>query len=242
MPTWTKISFQNRNSPIIEHLLFFHDHSIIILTIITIISMYLLTSSYISKRFNRYFIESQEVEIFWTIIPTIILIFIAIPSIKTLYIIEESINPILTIKSIGFQWYWGYEYSEFENLKFNSIITKRNKIRLIEVSNHLVIPTKTPTQIIITSKDVIHSWTIPSLGVKIDAIPGRLNQTTILINRPSIIVGQCSEICGAGHRFIPITLESPSIKKFKSLISLSGWVKQWPLKPINSRNTLKDEN
>jgi cytochrome c oxidase subunit 2 len=143
------------------------------------------------------------------------LFFIALPSLKTLYIIEENFSPIITIKTIGYQWHWGYEYSEIENLKFDRIIIKNNLIRLLNTSNHLVIPIITPTQILISSKDVIHSWTIPSLGVKVDAIPGRINQCLIIINRPSIIVGQCSEICGAGHSFIPIILESPSIKLFK---------------------------
>jgi heme/copper-type cytochrome/quinol oxidase subunit 2 len=96
-------------------------------------------------------------------------------------------------------------------------------MRLLETSNHLVIPIKTPTQILITSKDVIHSWTIPSLGVKVDSVPGRINQTLVMINRPGLIIGQCSEICGAGHSFIPISLEAPSIINFKkNIISLSG--------------------
>lgn len=222
MPIWSKISFQDRNSPLIEHLSFFYDHSIIILTIITLICIYLIISSVISKSYNRFFLEAQEVELFWTSIPALILIFIALPSLKTLYIIEENIKPSLSIKTIGFQWYWGYEYPNIFNLKFNRILTKKNNVRLIETSNHLIIPIKTSIRILITSKDVIHSWTIPSLGVKVDATPGRINQIFIIINKPGIIAGQCSEICGAGHRFIPITLEAPSIKIFKKLLFLSG--------------------
>jgi len=218
MPIWSKISFQDRNSPLIEHLSFFYDHSIIILTIITLICIYLIISSVISKSYNRFFLEAQEVELFWTSIPALILIFIALPSLKTLYIIEENIKPSLSIKTIGFQWYWGYEYPNSFNLKFNRILTKKNNVRLIETSNHLIIPIKTSIRILITSKDVIHSWTIPSLGVKVDATPGRINQIFIIINKPGIIAGQCSEICGAGHRFIPITLEAPSIKIFKKLL------------------------
>jgi len=201
-----------------EHLIFFHDHRMIILTWITVLSLYLIFSSIISSNFNRFFLEAQEVELFWTIVPAIILIFIGIPSLKTLYIIEENFSPIITIKTIGYQWHWGYEYSEIENLKFNSMIIKRNLIRLMRTSNHLIVPTMTPTQILISSKDVIHSWTIPSLGVKVDAMPGRINQCSIIIKRPRIIVGQCSEICGAGHSFIPITIERPSMKLFKSNI------------------------
>nr|YP_010385509.1 cytochrome c oxidase subunit II [Halotydeus destructor]UPN63253.1 cytochrome oxidase subunit 2 [Halotydeus destructor] len=222
MPTWTKMSFQNSNSPMMEHLTFFHDHSMIILVSVTVMTMYLMMSSMLVKSFNRFFLEAQEVELFWTTVPSMMLIFIAMPSLKTLYMMEENINPVLTIKTMGFQWYWAYEYSEFESLKFNSMLTKNKMMRLMETSNHLIIPMKTPTQMLITSKDVIHSWTMPSLGLKMDAIPGRLNQSSILINRPSLMVGQCSEICGAGHSFMPITLEAPAMKKFKALVSLSG--------------------
>lgn len=223
MPIWRKISFQDSNSPLIEHLTFFHDHSIIILVRITFIAIYLIFVAIISKFFNRFFLEAQEIEIFWTSIPALILIFIALPSLKTLYIIEERSSPIITIKAIGFQWHWAYEYAELSEKKFNSIITKRKIFRLLQTSNHLIIPIKTPTRILISSKDVIHSWSISSLGVKVDAIPGRINQTSILINRPGLILGQCSEICGAGHSFMPISLEAPSIKNFKTNISLGGW-------------------
>lgn len=196
--------------------MFFHDHSIIILTCITVLSLYMIIRSIMRVRFNRFLLEAQELELFWTIIPAFILFFIALPSLKTLYIMEENFTPIITIKSIGYQWYWRYEYSEIENLSFNRIIIRNNLIRLLNTSNHLIIPIMTPVQILISSKDVIHSWTIPSLGVKVDAMPGRLNQCLLIVNRPGIMVGQCSEICGAGHSFMPIVLESPSIKLFKS--------------------------
>lgn len=214
MPLWNKISFQDRNSPLIEHLIFFHDHSIIILSAITVITFYLIASSISSKNFNRFFLEAQEIEVFWTSIPALILLFIAIPSLKTLYLIEENINPLISIKGIGFQWNWAYEYSNLKEINFSSLIIKSNSKRLIDTSNHLVIPIQTPTRIIITSKDVLHSWTIPSLGIKADATPGRINQIIIIINRPSTLIGQCSEICGAGHRFIPISLEATSVKNF----------------------------
>jgi len=214
MPIWNIITLQNRNSPTIEHLNIFHDHTITILVIITIITLYLITVSTLNYRFNRHLLENNQIELFWTILPTLILIFIAIPSIKTLYLIEEIISPSITIKTIGHQWHWTYDYSDFKNIKIRALNIKRNKIRLIKTFNRLVIPSNTPTRILITSKDVIHSWTIPSLGVKIDAVPGRINQSIILIKRPRVIIGQCSEVCGAGHRFIPIYLERPSIKLF----------------------------
>lgn len=220
MPIWNKIIFQNRNSPLIEHLSFFHDHSITILTLITIFTIYFIISSITSKYFNRFFSESQEIELFWTRIPAFILIFIAIPSLKTLYLIEENINPTILIKTIGYQWNWSYEYSNFNNNKNLSTLLSDKIIRLINTSNHLFIPTNTPIQTIITSKDVLHSWTIPSIGIKADATPGRINQLTIISNKPGYIIGQCSEICGAGHSFIPITIESISIKSFTKFISL----------------------
>lgn len=221
MPIWNKSSLQNRNSPLIEHLTIFHDHSILIISIITILLVISITILIIQKFFNRILIESNQIELFWTTSPALILIFIAIPSIKTLYLIEENINPLLSIKTIGFQWFWTYEYSNI--IKNNtSTITLSNKTRLIRVTNPLIIPTITPTRIIVSSKDVIHSWAIPSLGIKIDATPGRINQTTIITKRPSIMVGQCSEICGAGHRFIPIIIETPNISKFLKNIFLKS--------------------
>lgn len=225
MSTWLSFNFQNGNSPLIEHLIFFHDHSIVILSSVTILTLYLIIISLKRKIFRRFFSESQEIEIFWTIIPSFILIFIAIPSLKTLYIMEEIFFPILSLKIIGYQWYWSYEYSEIERLKFNSIlINSLGLFRLVEVCNHLVIPFRVPIQLLVRSKDVIHSWTIPSLGLKVDAIPGRINQLIIISNRPGIIVGQCSEICGAGHSFIPIIIESISIKIFKKFLFISGWI------------------
>lgn len=214
MPLWNKVSFQDRNSPLIEHLIFFHDHSIVILMAITVITFYLIISSAKSINFNRFFLEAQEMELFWTSLPALILLFIAIPSLKTLYLIEENMTPLISVKGMGYQWNWGYQYSNLKDINFSSLIIKSLSKRLIETSNHLVLPTQTPSRLVVTSKDVLHSWTIPSLGVKADATPGRINQVILIINRPGILIGQCSEICGAGHSFIPIALEATSIKIF----------------------------
>ena len=213
MPIWIKLNTQNRNSPLIEHLVFFHDHTLIILTIVTTLTILSLTISSLGS-FNRYFLEAQNMELFWTIVPALILIFIAIPSLKTLYLIEENLVPLITVKITGYQWFWSYEYLNIKIFKFNSTINQSNPMRLLSTSSNLILPNLTPTRALVSSKDVIHSWAIPRLGVKVDAIPGRINQTLLLIKRPSIILGQCSEICGAGHRFMPIVLESPSIKTF----------------------------
>lgn len=215
MPIWNIIGMQNRNSPLIEHLSFFHDHTIIIIIAITMLTLALIATSMKIKTFNRYILESHQTEIFWTSIPAFLLIFIALPSIKTLYIIEEIVRPILTIKAIGYQWNWAYEYSNLLKEGITSIISNTTeKIRVSTTSRNLIIPTISPTRIIITSKDVLHSWTIPSLGIKADATPGRINQCILITKRPGIIIGQCSEICGAGHRFIPIIIERPQIKTF----------------------------
>lgn len=172
--------------------------------------------------------EGQTIELIWTILPAIILIFIALPSLQILYLLDETIFPSLTIKSVGHQWYWSYEYSDFKNIEFDSYIELPNNkfsFRLLDVDNRIIIPFKTKTRILVTSTDVIHSWTIPSLGVKIDATPGRLNQTRFSINTPGLIFGQCSEICGANHSFMPIVIERISPSSFIKWInsSLDDW-------------------
>lgn len=219
MSTWLNFNLQNRNSPLIEQLIFFHDHSILILILITILVIYIIISIIINKFINRFFLSGQLIEIIWTIIPAIILLFIALPSLRLLYLLDEINKPNITIKSIGHQWYWSYEYIDLLNIEFDSYINNyrennKNKFRLINTDNNLVIPYNLQRRILVTSTDVIHSWTIPSLGVKVDATPGRLNQTNFYINRPGLFFGQCSEICGANHSFIPITIERTSLKFF----------------------------
>lgn len=221
--TWSNLNFQNRNSPLIEQLIFFHDHSILILILITNLVRYIIISIVYNNYNNYYLLSGQTIEIIWTIIPGIILLFIAFPSLKLLYLLEETNKPILTIKSIGHQWYWKYEYSNF-NLEFDSYIINTNEInnnnfRLLDTDNRIIVPFNQIIRILITAADVLHSWTIPSLGIKVDATPGRLNQLNFLINRSRIFFGQCSEICGANHSFIPITIERISLKYFLKWIN-----------------------
>jgi len=142
------------------------------------------------KLTSRFILENHFIETIWTVLPTIILIFIALPSLRLLYLIEESFHPILTIKVIGHQWYWSYEYTNF-NLNFDSFIIPSREMnlynfRLLDTDNHLIIPFNINTRFLITSIDVIHAWTVPSLGIKIDAIPGRINQITSLSSRPGL--------------------------------------------------------
>nr|YP_009348098.1 cytochrome c oxidase subunit 2 [Nothoaspis amazoniensis]APW83511.1 cytochrome c oxidase subunit 2 [Nothoaspis amazoniensis] len=224
MMTWSNISFPNSNSPIMEQLIFFHDHSMTIIILITIITLYMITNIVSNKFKNRFLMEGQEIEILWTIIPTIILIYIALPSLRLLYLMEESFFPSMTLKVIGHQWYWSYEYSDF-NIDFDSFMIpnesmNKNSFRLLDVDNRLIIPYNTNMRFLVSSMDVIHSWTIPSLGMKVDAVPGRLNQTVSTPLRPGIFFGQCSEICGANHSFMPISMEITSIKNFFNWINL----------------------
>lgn len=234
MTTWSSFRLQDRSSPLIEQLTFFHDHTLIILIIITVIVGYLLITLFTNLFTNRFLLHGQIIEIIWTILPAVVLLFIALPSLRLLYLLDEISNPLITLKTIGHQWYWRYEYSDFSNLEFDSYIIPSNEIiensfRLLDVDNRIIIPLNTQIRILISAADVIHSWTIPSLGVKVDATPGRLNQRNFLVSRPGLFYGQCSEICGANHSFIPIVLERVSPKSFlnwvtsSSLKSLSDW-------------------
>lgn len=220
IPLYSIINFQNAASPLMEELVFFHDHTITILILITVVIIYNMVTLSLRNSFNKIIIESQPLELFWTITPTFILIFIGIPSIRLLYILDEVFNPLITIKILGHQWYWSYEYSDFQNVEFDSFILKstnrpyNNLIRLIDVDNRIIIPMNCQTRALVSAADVIHAWTIPALGVKVDAIPGRLNQLNFSISRPGLFYGQCSEICGANHRFIPIVIERTSSSIF----------------------------
>lgn len=232
MATWSNLNLQNRASPLIEQIIFFHDHTIIILIIITILVGYLIIRLFFNKFTNRFLLEGQIIELIWTILPAITLIFIALPSLRLLYLLDELNNPLITLKSIGHQWYWSYEYSDFHNIEFDSYIIPTNDLslnnfRLLDVDNRIVLPINNQIRIIVTASDVIHSWTIPSLGIKVDANPGRLNQTNFFINRPGIFYGQCSEICGANHRFIPIVIERISIKNFINWINNYSSLDDW---------------
>nr|YP_009048772.1 cytochrome c oxidase subunit II [Apodemia mormo]AID52307.1 cytochrome c oxidase subunit II [Apodemia mormo] len=222
MATWSNLNFQNGASPLMEQIIFFHDHTLIILIMITILVSYITMTLFFNKFINRFLLENQMIELIWTILPAITLIFIALPSLRLLYLLDEINNPLITIKSIGHQWYWSYEYSDFNDIEFDSYMIQSNELnnfRLLDVDNRIILPMKNQIRILITATDVIHSWTIPSLGVKVDANPGRLNQASFFLNRPGIFYGQCSEICGANHSFMPIVIESISIKNFINWIN-----------------------
>nr|WEI30817.1 cytochrome c oxidase subunit II [Rhipicephalus sanguineus] len=223
MMTWSQMSFSDMNSPIMEQMVFFHDHSMMIILMITILTIYMITNIMMNNLLSRSMMEGQEIEIIWTIIPAITLIFIAIPSLHLLYLTDETFNSQISIKILGHQWYWSYEYSDF-NKEFDSFMIPepemmKNSFRLLDTDNNLLIPINTNIKYLISSMDVIHSWTIPSLGIKMDAVPGRLNQSFSISSRPGLYYGQCSEICGANHSFMPISLEVTSMKNFINFIN-----------------------
>ena len=177
---------------------------------------------------HKYLNHGTLIELIWTITPAFILIAIAFPSFRLLYLLDEVISPTITIKVVGHQWYWSYEYSDYinergESIEFDSYMIPESDLelgqfRLLDVDNKVIVPTDTHIRLIITGADVIHSFAVPSLGLKIDAVPGRLNQTSFLAERTGTFYGQCSEICGVWHGFMPIAIEAVSVQDYLSWI------------------------
>nr|AWV83213.1 cytochrome oxidase subunit II [Euterpnosia chibensis] len=219
MSNWSYINMQDAMSPLMEQLMFFHDHTLVILIIITMIVSYMMCMLFYNNMINRFLLENQLIEFIWTFLPALMLIFIALPSLRLLYMLDEISHPMLTLKIIGHQWYWSYEYSDFMNIEFDSYMKSSldlNSIefRLLDVDNRVILPYNVQIRLLISSYDVLHSWAMPSMGLKIDAVPGRLNQISMNINRSGLSFGQCSEICGANHSFMPIVIESVNMKLF----------------------------
>nr|YP_009563986.1 cytochrome c oxidase subunit II [Alpheus inopinatus]QAX91336.1 cytochrome c oxidase subunit 2 [Alpheus inopinatus] len=219
MASWKALGFQDSASPLMEQLIFFHDHAMLVLILITTLVGYMMATLLFNKLINRFLLEHQNIETIWTILPAIILIFIALPSLRLLYLLDEVNEPSVTLKTVGRQWYWSYEYSDFIKMEFDAYMISSNDLedsqfRVLDVDNRTVLPTNTQVRVLASAADVIHSWTVPTLGVKVDAIPGRLNQTSFNMNRPGLFYGQCSEICGSNHSFMPIVVEGTSTSFF----------------------------
>nr|ACP43669.1 cytochrome oxidase subunit II [Papio kindae] len=215
-----QLGLQDATSPVMEELITFHDQALMAMFLISFLILYALSSTLTTKLTNTNITDAQEMETIWTILPAIILILIALPSLRILYMTDEINNPSFTIKSIGHQWYWTYEYTDYGGLIFNSymlppLFLNPGDLRLLEVDNRVVLPIEAPVRMMITSQDVLHSWTIPTLGLKTDAVPGRLNQTVFTATRPGVYYGQCSEICGTNHSFMPIVAELIPLKIFE---------------------------
>ncbi len=179
------------------------------------------------------FSHNSTIEIIWTLVPSLILALIAVPSFSLLYSIDEVLKPQITFKAIGHQWYWSYEFSDYvkfngdevtgqiafdSNMLFESDL-KMGELRLLNVDNPVILPTDVHVRILTTSFDVIHSWAVPSLGIKCDAVPGRLNQVFAKIQREGVFYGQCSELCGVNHGFMPIVIKAVSFDEYKNFIS-----------------------
>ena len=232
-----KLSFVTPVTNIFEELVKIHNQIIILEIIIFVAIIWVLiyilicyTVTFKTKYDVYYNLKSSKksnqvekiVEFIWTIFPAIILIIIGKISLIILYSSEELVEPSLTIKIIGNQWYWSYEYNDnCKLIQYDSYLIeedelKEGELRLLEVDNRLVIPCKTYIRLLITSRDVIHSFGIPSLGIKLDAIPGRLNQVLIYVLKEGIYFGQCSELCGTRHGYMPIVLDAKSFKDFTS--------------------------
>ena len=212
-----QLSFQNPATDLMGSVVGLHNVILIVMSLITVFVLFLLF--YVSFRFSakRNPIPSTRthntvVEVLWTAIPIVILVVLAIPSFKLLYQQEKSENYDMTVKVIGHQWYWEYEYPDHGDFYFESYMVQEQDLeegdlRLLTVDNPLVIPANKNIQILITAGDVLHSWAVPSMGLKTDAVPGRLNETWVNVKEPGIYRGQCSEICGSGHGFMPVVVK-----------------------------------
>lgn len=224
------IYFQDTATPQMEGLVELHDNVMFYLVIILFGVFWILVSigynfiNYLYPISNKYLNHGTLIELIWTITPALILIFIAFPSYKLLFLMDEGTDSSLSIVAEGHQWYWSYEYSDFlnsenEKLEFDSYLVpesdlEQGTLRMLEVDNRVIVPELTHIRLVVSGADVIHSLGIPALGVKCDAYPGRLNQVSVYINRQGVFFGQCSEICGILHSSMPIVVESVSLEKF----------------------------
>nr|YP_010699859.1 cytochrome c oxidase subunit 2 [Chrysotila carterae]WCH62789.1 cytochrome c oxidase subunit 2 [Chrysotila carterae] len=226
-----QLFFQDPASPVMEGIVNLHHDLMFFLTFIFFFVVILLwrtlslfhNSVVVKDTQSRLVVHGAFIEIVWTVIPSLILVAVALPSFALLYSIDEIIEPALTLKCIGHQWYWSYEYSDFESqlgvLAFDSYMIPDDdlhfgELRLLETDNRVVVPVNTHIRILITAADVLHSWAVPSLGIKVDACTGRLNQTSLFTLREGVFYGQCSEICGVGHANMPIVVESVSLENY----------------------------
>ena len=228
------IYFQDSATPQMEGLVELHDNIMYYLVVIlfgvgwillSIIRNYISTKSPIS---HKYLNHGTLIELIWTITPALVLIAIAFPSFRLLYLLDEVISPTITIKVTGHQWYWSFEYSDYvsdsgDPIEFDYYMIPESDLelgqfRLLDVDNRVVVPVDTHIRLIVTGADVIHDYAIPSLGIKIDACPGRLNQASLLAERTGVFYGQCSEICGVYHGFMPTAVEAVSVENYLSFL------------------------
>ncbi len=223
--------FQPAASPVMERITDFHNILLVIQFAIILLVLGIL--GYIILRFNakRNPVPSKTthnagLEVIWTVVPILILALIAVPSMRLLFFMDKAQNPELTLKIVGHQWYWSYEYPDSGDMEFDSNMIadedlKPGQRRLLEVDNRVVLPVDTDIRLLLTSEDVIHNWAVPALGIKIDNVPGRLNESWVRITRKGTYFGQCSELCGVNHGFMPVAIDAVSKEDFKKWLVIA---------------------
>nr|AHZ34260.1 cytochrome c oxidase subunit 2 [Brachionus rubens] len=221
---WGQLNLQEGMSTIMELMNYFHDYMMTILVLILSFVTYLFIFVITSSRLDKYTVDSHILETVWTIVPMVILLFMAFPSLYLLYLMEDVSNPSLMVSVVGHQWYWEYQYSNsWFNYSFDSYMVYEKSdsplFHALDVDNRLVLPTSANILFLITSADVLHSWTVPTLGIKADAIPGRLNYLSTMTPYSGVYYGQCSEICGSNHSFMPIVLEFIPMSNYLDYVS-----------------------
>ncbi len=227
-----QLGFQEAASPTMERIDGFHDFVTIIATVIALFVMVLLLI--VIFRFNEKANPKPSttthnllLEVLWTAVPVIILVVIAIPSFRLMYFADRVEDPDMTLKIIGHQWYWSYEYPDNGNFTFDANIVSEEELakdsslkRNMDTDNRVVLPVGKKVQLLMTADDVLHNWAIPAFGIKLDTVPGRLNETWVQINKPGVYYGFCSELCGVNHAYMPIVVEAVPAEDFEK------WVKQ----------------
>lgn len=228
-PTDWAIDMQPAASPMKAQLIAFHDELLVITIAITVLVMALL--AYVIVRFRAKVNPTPSrtthntlIEVIWTVVPVIILVIIAVPSFKLLYYLDKAKNPQMTVEVTGHQWYWSYAYPDYGNFSFMSNLVaekdlKPGQHRLLDVDNQLVLPINTDIRIYVQSQDVIHSWFVPSLGVQLNAIPGRRNETWVRLDKTGVFYGECNFICGTNHSDMPIAVRGVTPEEFKAWVA-----------------------
>lgn len=220
-----QMGFQEAATPLMERITGFHDLLLVVITLISIFVLGLL--AYVMYRFNERAnptpsrtTHNARLEVLWTVIPVVILVAIAVPSFRLLYYSDTVPEADMTLKATGNQWYWTYQYPDHGNFEFDSNIVPEADLRpgqprLLETDNRVVLPVNATVRLQVTASDVLHAWAMPAFGIKIDAVPGRLNEVWIPpVSREGVYYGQCSELCGAQHGFMPIAVEVVSRERF----------------------------
>ncbi len=227
-PVPWQMGFQEAVTPVMERINDFHNLLITISILIVIFVVVLLGYVMFRFRASRNPVPSRTthntlLEMIWTVIPALILVVIAVPSFRVLYYMDRAADAEMTIKAIGSQWFWTYEYPDHGNFVFNSLMVPDDEIgegqvRLLETDTRVVVPVDTTIRLLVTANDVIHAWAIPSFGIKLDAVPGRINETWFRVEREGVFYGQCSELCGINHGFMPIVVEAVSKERFNEWV------------------------